>query len=423
MHPLEHLVTAEKMDAARARMPDALVRETPLIPHQRLSREYGANIVIKDETEQNVRSYKCRAPAYAIQNLIDEARARGIVCASAGNHAQGVAAACHHFGTHGIIFMPKTTHGQKVSATKRHGGDNVDIILTGDNFDEAFTAAKAESKNGKRTFIHPFNDPDTIIGQGTVAVEIMQQMRDACSGIDIILVPVGGGGLVAGISTYVKQKSPNTKVIGVEPAEAAAMKASLEHGSPVTLENISTFVDGAAVKRPGDLTFSIVHSNDVPIQTVPENRLCSTLMDLHSLDGKVCEPAGALSIDALKDMREGIRGKTVVCILSGSNFDLSRYADVTERSRIFEQQKRYLTIHVPSRPGAFMEFLRSVSSRSINVSYLHYNQVTNGDTQAVTIGLESESPESISQLVTELKTGHIRFEDISGDPHLREILK
>ncbi len=413
------LPSAKEIESVRNNLPAALVRTTPLELNQRLSTEYGAEIWIKDESKQGVRSYKVRGATNALQALSPEERERGVVCASAGNHAQGFAAACNTFGIHGYIFMPKTTPPQKIEATQRFGGNFITIKQVGDTFDEASAAARAYEKISQATFIHPFDDPNVIAGQGTVAVEIISQM--ARGQIDRILVPVGGGGLLAGTAIYCAEESPETMVIGIEPKEAAAMDASIKAGRIVSLEKnaMSRFVDGAAVLTPGELTFEAArrHKN-VRIQTVPENRVCTTMLDMYNREGTVVEPAGVLSIDALKDMRNEIRGKIVVCILSGGNFDMARMSEVIERSRVFEGQQRYVRVTLPDRPGALKELLRELP-QEINITRMRYNEVP-GANASLELGLRSNDPSTISRFLGKIKDDSHGVEEV-GSPLLTSL--
>lgn len=309
-----------------------ITRETPCWHASRLSEHYGSNIFLKREDRQKVRSYKIRGAYNKIKSLSDEDLAKGVVCASAGNHAQGVAYSCAKLGIKGSIFMPETTPGQKIDSVKYFGKDNVEIRLTGHTFDEAAAAAKAYAAESGATFIPPFDDPEIIEGQGTVAYEIIDVMQKKKITLDYVFVPIGGGGLASGVGLYFKHASPTTKIIGVEPAGAASMKAAFAEGHPVTLENIDTFVDGAAVARAGNTTYKVCREVLDDIVTVPEGEVCKTMLGFYNKKGIVLEPAGALSVAALEQCKEMIEGKNVCCILSGSNNDVARMAEIQRRA-------------------------------------------------------------------------------------------
>lgn len=394
------LPTAHDIEAAHRRFPPELVRETPLEHNRRLSELYGADVFLKREDQQSVHSYKVRGAANAIGNLDAVARSKGVVCASAGNHSQGVAASCNHFQVKGKIYMPKTTPNQKVEATQRLGNGFVEVVQTGDIFDEAHSAAQIFASETGAIFIHPFDDADTIAGQGTVALEIAKQMFVLQRKMHVLLVPVGGGGLIAGSSIYLHEHSPDTKIIGVEPEHAAAMDASVKAGCLVTLEKdrMSKFVDGAAVRTPGELGFQAVQKYEIPIITVPEDRLCGTMVDLAHRDSMLVEPAGALSIDGLRDIAARIREQTVVCVVSGGNFDVGRYQDVLDRAERFKKLRRYFTIELPNRPRALLELLNRVVE-GVNICHFQYKESASGGTATAFVGMEAADPNVLSEAV------------------------
>ena len=333
-----------------------VVLKTPLQFHRKLSEKFKAEIYIKREDLQVVRSYKLRGAYNLMQSLTDEQRSRGIVCASAGNHAQGVAFSCRHLDIKGVIYMPAITPKQKINQVKMFGGDNIEIVLTGDTFDECQSHALEYTQKNNMVFIPPFDHVKVIEGQGTVAKEVL----DEVSGIDYIFVPIGGGGLCAGVGEYFKTYSPQTKIIGVEPAGAPSMKEALKAGKPVKLEKIQRFVDGASVQKVGDLTFSYCKDVLTDMLLVPEGKVSSTILQLYNQDAIVAEPAGALSIAALDQYADQIKGKKVVCILSGGNNDIDRIQEIKERSLLHEGLKHYFIVRFAQRPCALKEFVNHI---------------------------------------------------------------
>lgn len=415
----DRLPTAADVEKAAAGLPRTLVRETSLIEHAALSAKFDARILLKDETEQPVRSYKIRGASWAVANAPTD---REIVCASAGNHAQGIAASCNHLERRGRIFMPRTTPLQKQDATRRFGNGKVEIELVGDVFDTANDAAQKYAESHDGYFIHPFDHPDVIAGQGTVAHEIFAVRND----VDVIIGPVGGGGLISGIGIYTKHRSPHTRVIGVEPHEAAAMHASLEAKEVVKLDSISTFIDGAAVRRPGDLTFALVQQHVDSIARVPENRVCSTFMELQEEYGIHVELAGALSVDVLQDLRSDIRGKTVVCILSGNNFDLRRSSAVVERSDRHRGLKMYFEIALPERSQALKELLDQFGPE-VNISYLHFDEMgdaagRNGQEARLLIGVTARAKGTLDTLQNTLDEEGYAFKNVSDNRVLHDMI-
>ena len=334
-----------------------ILEPTPLQKNRNLSQEYGGTVYLKREDLQMVRSYKIRGAYNKMKSLTAEERARGIVCASAGNHAQGVAYSCSKLGIKGKIFMPVTTPKQKIGQVKMFGGEYVEIILTGDTFDASSKGAALECEKNNMVFIHPFDDERIIEGQATVGLEILQKTTEP---IDYVFVPVGGGGLLSGVGSVFKQLSPATKVIGVEPLGAAGMKKSIENGRVTSLDEIDKFVDGAAVQRVGDTTFEICRRVCDDIVVVPEGKVCTTILRLYNADAIVAEPAGALSIGALDFYRDKIKGKNVVCIVSGSNNDITRMEEIKERSLLYEGLKHYFIVEFPQRAGALKNFVNNI---------------------------------------------------------------
>ncbi|MER2254992.1 MAG: threonine ammonia-lyase IlvA, partial [Priestia megaterium] len=353
-----------------------VVVHTPLQRNDVLSERYECNIYLKREDLQVVRSFKIRGAYNRIKKLSPEELENGIACASAGNHAQGVAYACRHLNIDGKIFMPSTTPRQKINQVKFLGKDNVKVVLIGDTFDDSYEQAIACSEEEHRTFIHPFNDVDVIAGQGTVAVEMFNDCEDE---IDYVFAGIGGGGLISGVGTYVKSISPQTAVIGVEPAGAPGMQTSLANGNVVTLPAIDPFVDGAAVKTVGTLPYDISKELVDDIVVVPEGKVCTTILSLYNENAIVAEPAGALSIAALDSYREQIKGKTVVCVISGGNNDIGRMQEIKERSMIYEGLQHYFIVNFPQRAGALREFLDEVLGPTDDISRFEYTKKNNKD--------------------------------------------
>ncbi|MCO6175449.1 threonine ammonia-lyase IlvA [Flavobacterium sp. NRK F10] len=372
-----------------------VVPSTPLSENMNLSEEFQAKILLKREDLQIVRSYKIRGAYNKIKSLSEAEKQNGIVCASAGNHAQGVAYSCNLLKIEGRIYMPKTTPKQKIKQVQLFGKSFVEIILTGDTFDDAYASAKKDAEENHKTFIHPFDDEKVIAGQGTVAIEFLEQCKEP---IDYVFIPIGGGGLLSGVATYLKTVSPNTKIIGVEPLGAPSMKTAIEKGKNVALESIDKFVDGAAVKQVGSLTYAISKNLVDDIILVPEGKVCSTILRLYNEEAMVVEPAGALSIAALDFYKEQIKGKTVVCIVSGSNNDILRTEEIKERSLLYEGLKHYFMIQFPQRPGALKEFVNEVLGDEDDITYFQFAQKNNRETGPVIVGLEIKKQEDVVPL-------------------------
>ena len=396
-----------------------ILSPTPLIHNRTLSERYYAEVMLKREDLQVVRSYKIRGAYNKIRSLSAEQTARGIVCASAGNHAQGVAFSCNKLGIKGKIFMPVTTPKQKINQVKMFGGEAVEVVLAGDTFDQANAAAMQACEVEGKTFIPPFNDEKIIEGQGTVGLEALQQSRAA---IDYIFVPIGGGGLASGVGSVIKQMSPQTKVIGVEPAGAAGMKLSFERGEVTALDHIEKFVDGAAVQRVGDLTFDVCREVLDDIVVVPEGKVCTTILELYNFDAIVVEPAGALSISALDYYREQIKGKNVVCVVSGSNNDIVRMEDIKERSLLYEGLKHYFVVRFPQRAGALHNFVTNVLGPHDDITYFEYKKKTNREKGPVLIGIELQNPDDFAALTERMHEHCIDYQYLNANPTLFEFL-
>lgn len=391
-----------------------VVNRTPLTYNHNLSKKYQCHVFLKREDLQVVRSYKLRGAYNMMSSLPKEQLEKGVVCASAGNHAQGFAYSCKKLQVQGVVFMPVITPKQKVKQVKMFGEENIVIRLTGDTFDDCAVAAKKYTEENSMTFIPPFDDHRIIEGQGTVGAEILEDQSD----IDFLFIPVGGGGLSAGVGSYFKTYSPFTKIIGLEPEGAPAMYESLKAGYPVTLESIDRFVDGAAVKRVGDLTFSICKDVLDDMRLVPEGKVCSTILKLYNEDAIVVEPAGALSIAALDDYAEEIMGKKVVCIVSGSNNDIDRMQEIKERSLQYEGLKHYFLISFAQRPGALKEFVNNVLGPTDDITRFEYMQKTNKENGPALVGIELQSRNDYDLLLQKMKNSNIGFAEINKNDQL-----
>jgi len=391
-----------------------IVTRTPLTFNHHLSKKYQCNIFLKREDLQVVRSYKLRGAYNMMSSLPHEQLQRGVVCASAGNHAQGFAYSCKKLNAKGVIFMPIITPNQKVNQTKMFGEDFIEIKLVGDTYDDCAIAAKEFTEENGMSFIPPFDDLRIIEGQGTVGVEILEDLSD----IDYLFIPVGGGGLSAGVGSYFKTYSPKTKIIGLEPEGAPAMFESLKAGYPVTLESIDRFVDGAAVKRVGDLTFSICKEVLDDMHLVPEGKVCSTILKLYNEDAIVAEPAGALSIAALDDYASQIKGKNVVCIVSGSNNDIDRMQEIKERSLQYEGLKHYFLIRFAQRPGALKEFVNYVLGDDDDITRFEYMQKHNKETGPALVGIELKKREDYDRLLENLKKYNVNYTELNKNDNL-----
>lgn len=399
--------------AAEARLKN-IVNRTPLQKNVNLSRRYNANIYLKREDLQIVRSYKLRGAYNMISTLPAEALKNGVTTASAGNHAQGFAYSCNRLGIKGIVFMPSITPKQKVTQTMMFGEDNIEIVLVGDTFDDCAVAAKKHTEKYGMTFIPPFDDYKIIEGQATVAIEILEDIKD----IDYLFIPVGGGGLASGVGSYFKQFSPATKIIGLEPEGAPSMLAAFNAGGPVTLPAIDKFVDGAAVKRAGDITYHICKDVLREMHLVPEGKICTTILQLYNQDAIVVEPAGALSIAALDDYAAEIEGKNIVCIVSGSNNDIDRMPEIKERSLQSEGLKHYFLVHFAQRPGALREFLNHVLGPNDDITRFEYIQKTNKESGPALVGLELQNRHDYTGLIGRMHQYNIDFTELNKNDTL-----
>jgi threonine dehydratase len=406
----------ENARAAEAAM-RAVFEPTPLQRNDHLSERYGAEILLKREDLSPVRSYKLRGAFNAVRKVLAaRPETATFVCASAGNHAQGVAYMCRHFGVKGVIFMPVTTPQQKIGKTEKFGGDAVAIRLTGDYFDDTLAAAQAYCAQVGGHFLSPFDDEDVIEGQASVAVEIEAQLGGMP---DHLILPVGGGGLSAGVRSYVGARAALTLV---EPAGGACLGAALAAGEPVRLRHVNTFADGAAVAQIGARTFARLADIDPACaMVIEEDRLCTTMLEMLNIEGIVLEPAGALSVDALKDMADVIRGKTVVCVTSGGNFDFERLPEVKERAQRFSGVKKYFILRMPQRPGALREFLEILGPED-DIARFEYLKKSARNFGSVLIGIETTRPENFAPILTRLEAAGFEYRDITRDEVLAEFL-
>lgn len=417
-HTERHAVGMEDIVRAHHVLKE-VVRRTPLQLDPTLSAKYDCKVYLKREDLQVVRSFKIRGAYNMIRSLSQEDLAKGIVCASAGNHAQGVALSCNALGIMGKIFMPSTTPNQKIKQVKRFGGSSVEVILTGDTYDDAYEEAMKACNEGGMTFIHPFDDPKIVAGNGTIAMEIMENLDTPA---DYVFVTIGGGGLVSGVGTYYKTVSPQTKLIGVEPSGAASMTESIKQKKVVTLNAIDKFVDGAAVKRVGDLNYEICADLLDDIVLVPEGKACTTILELYNDSAIVVEPAGALPVSALDMYREQIRGKTVVCIISGGNNDIDRMQEMKERSLIYEGLKHYFLINFPQRAGALREFLEQVLGPNDDIARFEYTKKHNKENGPALVGIELSDKEDYQGLIERMDAKGITYTELNRDLNLFNLL-
>ncbi|WP_347057342.1 threonine ammonia-lyase IlvA [Blastococcus sp. HT6-30] len=398
--------TAQVRDAVRRL--DGVAERTPLQRNARLSGLTGADVWLKREDLQVGRSYKIRGAYTTISRLDDDARAAGVVCASAGNHGQGVAYACRALQVHGRVFVPGTTPRQKRERIAALGGDMVELVVVGDSYDEAAAAAAESARVTGATLVPAFDAPSTVAGQATVAVEILEQLGCAP---DVVVLPVGGGGLLAGAGTWLRIHSPTTRLVGVEPAGAANMAAALAAGEPVELPEIDTFVDGAAVRRAGAVTYPLVRDSGAELVAVPEGQICTEMLDLYQADGVIAEPAGALATAALSGGLVTVQpGETVVCLLSGGNNDVSRYAEVVERSLVHRGLKHYFLVEFPQEPGALRRFLDEVLGPDDDIVLFEYVKRDNRETGAALTGIELGRAEGLAELLARIEASPLRIQ-------------
>jgi len=409
---------ASAAEAAERRL-RALFEPTPLMRNDHLSDRFGADVWLKREDLSPVRSYKLRGAFNAISKVLAAGGPRRFVCASAGNHAQGVAYVCRHFGVEGVVFMPVTTPQQKIDKTAKFGADRVRIVLEGDYFDQTLAAAQRHCADAGAHFLSPFDDADVIEGQASVAVETLAQL-DAPP--DLLVLPVGGGGLSAGMRRYLQARAPAVGLRLVEPSGGMSLAAALAAGGPVTLARVDSFVDGAAVARVGARPFAALADLDPShVLAAPEDRICVTILDMLNVEGIVLEPAGALSVDALADLAGQIAGRRVVCVTSGGNFDFERLPEVKERAMRHAGLKKYFILRLPQRPGALREFL-SLLGPGDDIARFEYLKKSARNFGSVLIGIESRDPESLAALTTRMTGAGLTWQDITEDEVLAQFL-
>jgi threonine dehydratase len=404
-------VDAEAIEDAVRRL-DGIALRTPLQQNLRLSERTGAEVWLKREDLQIGRSYKVRGAYNLIAQLDETAKKAGVICASAGNHGQGLAYSCHMLDVHGRVYVPRTTPRQKRDRIAALGGSQIEVIVTGDTYDDAAAAALAEATQTGSTLVPAFDDPRTVAGQGTVAVDLVDQLGRAP---DVLVVPVGGGGLIAGVTTWLAARHPGVRVVGVEPAGAASMAAALAAGRPVTLPHVDSFVDGAAVRRVGDVTLPLVKASGVAMTSVPEGLVCSEMLELYQTDGLIAEPAGALSAAALGRGVEVRPGDTVVCLLSGGNNDVSRYGEILERSLVHKGLKHYFLVTFPQEPGALRQFLDGVLGSDDDITLFEYVKRNNRETGVALVGIEIGRPDDLSGLLARMDAAPLEIERIKPD--------
>lgn len=395
-----------------------VVRHTPLEHNERLSEKYECEIYLKREDLQIVRSYKLRGAYNMISRLNTEQLSRGVVCASAGNHAQGVAFSCKKLGTKGVIFMPEITPKQKVKQTEMFGNGNVELVLVGDTFDDCLREALIYTEAHGMTFIPPFDNEQIIEGQGTVGVEIFEDLPE----VEAVIMPVGGGGLAAGAGTYLREQNPDILLIGVEPEGAPSMWTAIEKGEPVTLKTIDRFVDGAAVKRVGEKTFLLCRDVLDDMLTVPEGKVCTTILKLYNEDAIVVEPAGALSVTALDAVKDQIKGKNVVCVISGGNNDIERMQEIKEKSLLYEGLKHYFVVRFPQRPGALKLFVTNVLGPGDDITRFEFIKKNSKENGPALVGIELKNAGDYPSLLARMEEHRFEVIEINKDATLFEYL-
>lgn len=407
-----------KVEEADARI-RALVKHTPLIKMPNFSEQYKAEVYFKREDLQRVRSYKIRGAFNKISSLVEKKGISKVVCASAGNHAQGVAQVCHFLGIKGIIFMPSTTPQQKVQQVEMFGREHIEIQLVGDTYDASYKVAREYSEANRFEFVHPFDDVQIVEGQGTVGLELLKDLKEP---LDYLFVPVGGGGLIAGLISVLKERSPQTKIIAVEPEGAPSLKTSLDQGTNTSLDHIEKFVDGAAVKRMGDIPFAICQKGVDEVLVIPEGKICTTLLKLYNEKAIVVEPAGALSVAALDFFKEQIVGKRVACIISGGNNDISRMEEIKERSLLYEGIKHYFMVAFPQRAGALKEFVVEVLGETDDITYFEYAKKNSRARSSAVVGIELKSNRDFDPLLQRMKEKGFYGEYLNDSPQLFQYL-
>jgi len=410
-------VSVSDIQSAGSRLSDVVVK-TPFMRNHNLSEKHNCNVFLKREDMQSVRSFKIRGAYNKIASLNEDELTNGIVCASAGNHAQGVALSCCKLGIKGKIYMPNTTPSQKVRKVKYFGKTFVEIILVGDTFDDAYASAIIEAERTNAVFVHPFNDEKVIEGQGTIALEILEQSDEV---LDYLLVAVGGGGLISGVGSYFKSLSPHTKIIAVEASGSAALDASFKAKESIKLNAIDSFADGIAVKAVGDLTFKICQEVVDQNVLVPEGKICSTILSLYNDDAIVVEPAGAVSIAALDFLKDEIKGKNVGIIVCGGNNDIERTQEIKERALLYEGLKHYFIIKFPQRAGALKDFL-NVLGPNDDIAHFQYTKKNNRTNGPALVGIELKDSVDFKTLIQRMDKQEINYQHINNNPMLFEML-
>jgi threonine dehydratase len=396
-----------------------LTRITPLEFNKRLSKNVNASVFLKREDLQQVRSFKIRGAYNKISSLKKEEIKKGIICASAGNHAQGFAFSCQKLEINGEVYMPATTPDQKVSQVRMFGGEFVDIILVGDSYDACQKVALDVAKDANKTFIHPFDDPEVIEGQGTIALEMLDQYS---KGFDYVLVPLGGGGLISGMLTVFKKKSPGTKVIGIEPEGAASMKLALEKGKRIPLESMDYFVDGAAVRQVGRLPFKICKEYLDQILVIPEGKICQTILEVYNKDGIVAEPAGALAIAALNLMSDKIKNKSIGVLVCGGNNDIFRMPEIKERALLYAELKHYFLVDFPQRSGALKQFVTEILGPNDDITHFEFSKKHFRNSATAVVGIELKEASDLTILVERMKKYNFKFDYINDKKNLFQVL-
>jgi threonine dehydratase len=396
-----------------------VVTRTALQKSIPFSAEFNANVFLKREDLQIVRSYKIRGAYTKMISLTTDEKAKGIVCASAGNHAQGVAYSCQLLGIKGTIYMPVTTPKQKVKQVKLFGKEFVNIVLVGDTFDDSYHEALQFSNENQVVFIHPFNDEKVIAGQGTVALEILEDINLP---IDYLFVPIGGGGLSAGMVSVFEFLSPHTKIIGVEPEGAPAMKRAIAQNKVVKLDKIDKFVDGAAVQAVGNITFDLVKNRLHDIVLVPEGKVCTTILSLYNDQAMVVEPAGALSIAALDSYKDEIANKNVICVVSGSNNDILRTEEIRERSLFYEGLKHYFLIEFPQRPGSLKLFVSQILNEGDDITHFQFSKKNQKEFGPAVVGIEIQQKENIQNIFKNLEKLNFSYRYLNDNKDLYTLL-
>ncbi len=412
------LAKIENIKSAQRRIKKTVVK-TPLQYNERLSKLTNTNLWLKRDDLQEVRSFKIRGAYNKISSLNKEEQKKGVVCSSAGNHAQGVAKSCNLLQMNGVIFMPTITPRQKIEQVNMFGGKYVRVVLEGDTYDDSYEAAIKYCNENNKTFIHPFDDQVVIEGQATLAYEILEQSKEK---IDSIIVPIGGGGLISGVLSVFKQLSPETKVIGVEPLGAPSMSTSLEKNKVIRLHKIDPFVDGASVKKVGNISFQLCQKYLDEILLIPEGKICQTILNMYNKDAVVVEPAGAISVAALELYQDKFLNQNVVCLICGSNNDISRMSEIKEKALLYRNLKHYFLIKLPQRAGALKEFLVDVLGPNDDITHFEYTKKHYKETGVAIVGIELQKGSDLEGLIDRMKTRGFFSDYLNNKNDIRQIL-